>query len=103
MTIEDLRERGVLLPREEWGAHHLQSTVPTWRLAAALALASLSLVAAILGDGGRATWAGTGAFLLCFLWITWICDRAVRRQRRRVREEREALGRGRRGSAGAGA
>lgn len=92
MTLDDLREQDVLLPEEEWGEHRLQTTVPEWRLAAAFALAGLCLVGVYLGDGGTVTWAATTVFLLSLLWITWICDRAILRQRSRFREEREALG-----------
>lgn len=88
MTIEDLREHGVLLPEDEWGAHRLESTTRDGALLALFAVAAASLVLAYLGDGGTWTWVGTVAFLVCLLAITWMCDRAVRRQRERVRRER---------------
>lgn len=88
MTIEDLREHGVLLPEEEWGTHRLESTTRQVPLLAAFALAAASLVVLYLGDGGTWTWGGTATFLVCLAAITWMCDRAVRRQRRRVGRER---------------
>lgn len=88
MTIEDLREQGVLLPEEEWGSHRLETTVPQVPLAVAFLVAAAALVAAYLGDGGAATWIGVGVFLASLYAITWMVDRAVFRQRRRVRRER---------------
>lgn len=88
MTIEDLREHGVLLPEDEWGTHRLESTTRQAPLLATFAVAAAALVVAYLGNGGAWTWAGTGAFLACLLAITWMCDRAIRRQRRRFRRER---------------
>ena len=90
MTIEDLREQGVLLPEEEWGSHSLETTTRSWGLLAAFLTAAASLVVALLGDGGLPTWAGIGTFLVMLFALTWMCDRAVVRQRRRVRREREA-------------
>lgn len=88
MTLEDLREHGVLLPEEEWGAHRLESTTRQAPLLMAFGVAAGSLVATYMGDGGTWTWVGTGAFLVLLLAITWMCDRAVLRQRRRVGRER---------------
>lgn len=88
MTIEDLREQGVLLPEREWGTHRLESTTRGGAMLAAFAFAAACLVLAYQGDGGAWTWAGTGGVLACLLAITWMCDRAVRRQRLRVRRER---------------
>lgn len=92
MTLEDLREHGVLLPEEEWGAHRLESTTRQAPLLMAFGVAAGSLVATYMGDGGTWTWVGTGAFLVLLLAITWMCDRAVDRQRERVRRERRTSG-----------
>lgn len=88
MTIEDLREQGVLLPEEEWGSHRLETTVPEWPLAGAFLVAASSLVATYLGDGGLATWIGVVVFLVTIYLITWLADRAVLEQRERFRRER---------------
>lgn len=88
MTIEDLREQGVLLPEEEWGAHRLETTTSEGVLLAAFAVALAALVLAYVGAGGILTWVGTGVFLVDLYAITWMCDRAILRQRRRVRRER---------------
>ena len=104
MTIEDLREHGVLLPEEEWGSHRLETTVPEWPLAVTFLVAAASLVAAYLGDGGALTWVGVVVFLVAIYLVTWLVDRAVMRQRERFRRERseagEASGEAERGTAG---
>lgn len=92
MTIEDLREHGVLLPEEEWGSHRLETTVPEWPLATAFLVAAAALVAAYLGDGGTLTWIGVVVFLAAIYLVTWLVDRAVMRQRERFRRERSEAG-----------
>jgi peptidoglycan/LPS O-acetylase OafA/YrhL len=89
MSMEDLRDQGVLLPEEEWGKHKLETTVPQRTLAVLLLVAVAGLVMAYLADGGLLTWIGMGAFLVLLYVVTWVVDRSVTRQRRRVREERE--------------
>ncbi len=102
MSIEDLREQGVLLPEEEWGEHELETTVPQLPLAIALAVAALAIGTAILGDGGPLTWIGVAAFILTLYVLTWMFDRAVRRQRERVRRERRQAAQGEESQVGDG-
>ncbi|HKK27067.1 MAG TPA: hypothetical protein VKB18_03200 [Gemmatimonadota bacterium] len=92
MSIDDLRDQGVLLPEEEWGEHRLETTVHVVPLAAGFAVAVASLAVIYLGDGGILTWVGSGVFLLALYAVTWMCDRAVLRQRERFREERRHAG-----------
>ena len=94
MTMEDLREQGVILPEEEWGVHDLETTVPEWTVGALLLLGAASLVVAYLGDGAWLTWAGVGVFVLALLAVAWICHRAIEDQRERVEREREEAGKG---------
>jgi peptidoglycan/LPS O-acetylase OafA/YrhL len=88
MSMEDLRQQGVLLPEDEWGKHKLKTTVPQRTLAVLLLAAVAGLVAAYLGDGDLLTWIGMAAFLVLLFVVTAVVDRSVNRQRRRVREER---------------
>lgn len=88
MTIEDLREHGVLLPEDEWGQHELETTVPEWPLLLAFVAAAVAWVLAFLGNGALLTWVAVGAFLVLLYAITWMCDRAVTRQREKFRRER---------------
>lgn len=92
MTMQDLRDHGVLLPDEEWGEHRLETTVPEWGLAGSFLAAGGAWWGIYVGDGGTVTWIALGVFLAALGAITWICDRAILRQRRRFREERRALG-----------
>lgn len=88
MSIEDLREQGVLLPEEEWGEHRLQTTIRQGPLLVSFVIAVAALVVAYLGDGGGLTWMGVVGFFLAFFSMVWICDRAIQRQRRRFERER---------------
>ena len=102
MSIDDLREQGVLLPEEEWGQHELETTVHVLPLAAGFTVAVASLVVIYLGDGGTLTWVGSGVFLVALYAVTWMCDRAVLRQRERFREERRHADHGEGGDPEAG-
>lgn len=88
MALEDLREHGVLLPEEEWGTHELETTVPEWPLLGAFVAAAVAWVLAYLGAGGTLTAVSVAGFLVLLFAITWMCDRAVTRQRARSRRER---------------
>lgn len=88
MSLDDLREHGVLLPEEEWGAHRLATTVAQGRLGAAFGVAGVAAAVMYLGNGGRWTWLGLLTFLFALCWIVWLCDRAIVRQRERTAEER---------------
>jgi hypothetical protein len=92
MSLDDLRNQGVLLPEEEWGEHRLETTVNVIPLAIGFLVAVASLVVIYLGDGGTATWVGSIVFLVALYSVIWMCDRAVLRQRARVRDERGHLG-----------
>lgn len=93
MTLEDLREHGVLLPEEEWGEHELETTVPEWPLLGAFLAAAALWVLAYLGEGGIVTALSVAGFLALLLAVTWMCDRAITRQRERFREERRSADR----------
>ncbi len=103
MSIDDLRDQGVLLPEEEWGKHRLQTTVPLAPLAVGYGSALASLVIMYLGAGGVVTWIGAGTFLAALYALTWMCDRAVLRQRERFQRERREMDlQAPRGEGGAG-
>ena len=96
MSLEDLREHGVILPEREWGTRELTTTLPLLPALAAFLAATTGLALAYAGDGTPLTWVGIALFLAAFFTLTWLCDRAVRAERRRVRK-------GRKKTAGAGA
>lgn len=95
MTMEDLRDHGVLLPEEEWGKHRLETTTSP-ALILVLYLAAAGAAALIwVGEGRLLTWIGLVAFLVVLYVLTFVLDRAVMKQRRRFRRERrEAAGDG---------
>lgn len=100
MSQEDLRDHGVLLPEEEWGERSLETTVRRVPAVLAFLLAVAGLAATYLGDGGTLTWAGVGLFFAAFGALTWLADRAVLAQRRRVQgssRKARSSGRGRGG------
>lgn len=84
MSLDELRDQGILLPEEEWGEHSLETTVAKGPLLLVLALAVAGLVAAFVGDGGWWTWVGVGLFLVALYGATFLCNRAVDRQRERM-------------------
>lgn len=84
MSLQDLKDQGVLLPESEWGSRSLEGSVPRRSIAALLAVAVVALATAYAGEGGALTWVGMGAYLLDFAAIWLVLDRATRRQRRRT-------------------
>ena len=73
MSLDDLKQAGVLLPEEEWGKHDLHTTVNRPVLLGLGAAAVASVVMMYLGDGKLVTWLGAGLFLLTlrFLQLAW--------------------------------
>ncbi len=88
MSLEDLENAGVLLPREEWGQRDLTTTA---NKPALLLIGLGALVAATLmyvGDGRTLTWIGCGLYLTTLYGFLWLSVRAVRRQLARRRRSR---------------
>jgi len=92
MTIEDLKDEGVLLPEREWGKHELSSTVPRVPLVIILAVATIGIVIALIGDGGPLSFVAIGAFIISLYALTWVLDRSVVSLRRRIARERRRSG-----------
>lgn len=88
MSIEDLEQHGVLLPKEEEGIHSKETTVPELPLMLAFLISVAGCIMTYLGNGNIWSWIGIGSFLISFFLLILICDRAVYRQRRRTLEER---------------
>lgn len=84
MSLDELRDQGILLPEDEWGEHELETTVAKGPLFLVLLLAVGGLVAAFVGDGSWPTWVGVGLFLVSLYGATFLCDRAIDRQRERM-------------------
>ena len=90
MSLKNLQDAGVLLPKEEWGVHDLHTSVSKPRLLASLALGLASVVMMYLGNGSGLTFVGAALFLAFMVWITHISLRAINVQSDQFREEREA-------------
>lgn len=90
MTLEDLKEEGVLLPEREWGQHELSSTAPAAPFLGLILIAAATIIVALAGAGGPLTFIGIALFLIALGALTWLLDRAIREQLRRTGREREA-------------
>ncbi len=77
MSLRELNDAGMLLPKDEWGAHDLHSTVSRAALVATLLVGLVSIALMYLGSGGPATMVGIGLFLIFMIWITRISVTAV--------------------------
>ena len=88
MSLKDLHQAGVLLPRDEWGVHDLHTSVNKPRLAAALLVGLASVVAMYVGAGGTLTFIAGGLFIAFMAWITHISVKAVNVQAAQFAEER---------------
>ena len=80
MSLKDLKEAGVLLPREEWGTRELRSAVNKPALILAGLLGIVAIILMYHGGGGAVTFVGTGLFLAFMGWISYICISAIDRQ-----------------------
>lgn len=91
MSLEDLKETGVLLPEEEWGKHDMRTTVnkPSLALAALLGILSVSFM--YLGGGHPLTFVGVGLFFAFMGWVTHISLKAIDAQDAQFEQEREEL------------
>ena len=91
MSLKQLRDLGVLLPHEEWGAHDLRTTVNKRALGATTALGVAGLALMYVGNGGGVSFVGVGLFLGFMGLITWISLRAVEVQAVRFQEQRKEI------------
>lgn len=86
MTLDDLRDAGVLLPEERWGEPDLHTTMSRPGTIAAGVVAVGSGIAMYAGHGSATTWIGAGLFLADLFGFTWLAMRAIDAQRKRRRK-----------------
>lgn len=89
MSIEDLEQHGVLLPKDEWGTHKIETTTSEVPLLFTFLVSVAGCTAAFLGAGTAWTWIGIVVFFVAFAMVIVLCDRAIEKQRDRVKHERE--------------
>ena len=77
MSLRELNDAGMLLPKDEWGAHDLHSTVSRVAMVSSLLLGLVSIALMYLGAGGTVTMVGIVVFLVFMVWITQISVTAV--------------------------
>ncbi|MGD9495346.1 MAG: hypothetical protein AB7Y46_03445 [Armatimonadota bacterium] len=89
MSLKDLHQAGVLLPRDEWGVHDLHTSVNKPMLVAALLVGLASVVLMYVGAGGTLTFVAVGLFIGFMAWITHVSVKAVNVQAAQFAEERQ--------------
>ncbi len=87
VSLRDLQQAGVLLPRDEWGVHDLHTSVNKPMLIAAFVLGIVAVAMMYLGGGNTITFIGGGLFIGFMAWITHISVRAVDVQAAQFAEE----------------
>jgi len=86
LSLRDLERAGLILPKEQWGRHDMQSKVNRASLAAAWIMAGVSAVLMYAGNGLALTWVGLAGMLAFMAWFTYLSIQAINK---RNREESE--------------
>jgi hypothetical protein len=88
MTLEDLEQAGVTLPRDQWGKREVRSAVHRPLFLVDVALAVVSAVLMYFGAGRFLTWLGAVLFLVALFGATALALHATSVQgRRRTRSQ----------------
>lgn len=64
MSLEALREMGLLRPERAWDGRQQRTGVPVAALGAAALIGAAGCAAIVVGDGGPTTWFGVALFLV---------------------------------------
>lgn len=78
MSLEDLEQAQLLLPREQWGTHDIHTHVAKLPLLVSGALVLLSAAMMYAGNGGWLTWVGLALFFAVLTAFTWVSLRGIR-------------------------
>lgn len=84
MSLEDLRNMGLLRPETAWDGRHQPTGVVVPLMSAAAVLGAAGCVAIALGNGGLITWLGVGAFLAGLFGFIGVNLRGIGRRGRRT-------------------
>jgi|GEM_PF-1813670 len=88
MSIEDLEQHGVLLPKKEWGKHELKTTTSEIPMLLIFLCSVAGCIITWMGNGNSWTWVGICLFFVAFAFVIVLCDKAIQRQRERFKQER---------------
>ncbi|MCH2449964.1 MAG: hypothetical protein MK198_07435 [Gracilimonas sp.] len=91
MSIEDLKDQGILLPEKEWGEHNLTTTVSKIPIFLLFIFSVLGCLLTFLGEGKFWTWIGIILFFCSFFGVIILCDRAIVNQRKRTKREKQEI------------
>lgn len=89
MSLKDLQDHGILLPKEEWGAHDLHTSVNEVELVACLIFGVVSLTMMYFGAGQQLTFIGMGLFIIFLGWITHVSIKGIEKQAAQFLKEHE--------------
>ncbi|MGM0491592.1 MAG: hypothetical protein ACQER1_01500 [Armatimonadota bacterium] len=89
MSLKDLEEHGILLPKEEWGVHDLHTSVNEAELVACLLFGGVTLTLMYIGDGEALTFVGTVLFIIFLGWITHVSVKGIEMQAAQFAAEHE--------------
>jgi hypothetical protein len=84
MSYEELKERDIFLPEEEWGKADLHTSVNLAPFGIALAVGILGCLLMALGGGSLQTWIGAVLYMGFMIGFALVSSRAVDRQNERV-------------------
>lgn len=78
MSLEELEQAGILLPRKEWGKREVRTGVARAPLAAIAVLLPVTAGLLYFGDGRWPSWIGLGGFFCLLAGFTWVSLRGIR-------------------------
>jgi len=84
MSYEELKERDIFLPEDEWGKADLQTSVSLTPFGLALGAGILGCALLAMGGGSLETWLGAILFIGFMIGFAVVSSRAVDRQNARV-------------------
>lgn len=89
MSLKDLQDHGILLPKEEWGVHDLHTSVNETELILCVLFGFVTLAMMYLGGGEALTFVGTVLFIGFLGWITHVSIKGIEMQAAQFAEEHE--------------
>lgn len=88
MSLQDLKDQNILLPKSEWGMHSSRGVVAKFPLALVFTGCLTGIIITYLGNGEAWTWIGIILFFINFFGIIYLCDRGIVKLEKRKESER---------------